>query len=73
MGAFREWVERTPHARTVLARGAGLRWQTVDDIIRGKHKPRVDTAKALSRATGGAVSAAEVLGLDHDPSTTEAA
>ena len=67
--ALRAWVAKTPGARSVLARGAGVRWQTVNDILSGKHTPRAETAKALSRATGGEVSAAAIMGLEevHTP------
>lgn len=64
--ALRSWVEKTPKGRSVLAKAAGVRWQTVDDIVRGKHTPRAETARALSRATGGEVSAAAIMGLDAD-------
>ena len=67
------WLVRTPGGRTKLAREAGIRWQTVDDIIKGKHVPRASTAIALSRATGGEVSAAAILGLDEHPVTDAAA
>lgn len=63
--ALRAWVEKTKGGRSVLARRAGVRWQTVDDILDGKHTPRASTAKALSAATGGEVSAAAILGLDE--------
>lgn len=59
-------MEKTPKGRSVLARAASVRWQTVDDILRGKHTPRAETAKALSRATGGEVSAAAIMGLDDE-------
>jgi hypothetical protein len=60
-----QWLDATPGGRTRLARGAGIRWQTVDDIVRGKHVPRASTAKAMAAATGGAVSAAAILGVDE--------
>lgn len=62
--ALKAWVEKTKGGRSVLARRAGVRWQTVDDILDGKHTPRASTAKALSAATGGEVSAAAILGVD---------
>ena len=65
---LRAWVDRTPNGRSVLARRAGVRWQTVDDILRGKHRPRAEPAEALSAATGGEVSAAAILGVEHTPS-----
>lgn len=50
-------------AKRELAQRAGLRWQTVHDIVRGAARPRVTTALAIERATDGAVRAVELLGL----------
>lgn len=65
-----EYLARTKGGRTAIARAAGIRWQTVDEIARGQVTPRVTTARAISAATEGAVSVAELLGLSaHDMPT----
>lgn len=46
-----------------LAMRAGLRWQTVHLIAEGLQRPKIETARRLSKATRGAVSVAELLGL----------
>jgi len=46
-----------------IARKARLRWQTVHDIAEGNSTPRPETAKRIEKATGGAVTALELLGL----------
>ena len=53
-----------PAAKRALAEQAGLRWATVHDAVRGARGPSVSTARAIEAATGGAVSAASLLGLD---------
>jgi hypothetical protein len=45
----------------MLARKAGMSWQDVDLIIKGKRQPKRETAERLSEATGGEVSVAEIL------------
>lgn len=60
-----EYIER--HGRAAkrdLAEKTGLRWATIHDIARGVSKPRAETAKAIEEATGGAVRATALLGLD---------
>lgn len=71
--ALNRWLASREGGRTQLARAAGVRWQTVDDISRGKHVPRASTAIAISRATGGEVTAAELLGIEAHPVTDGAA
>ena len=61
---FAEWLaERGVGGRAQVAKATGLRWQSVNDIARGVVTPRASTAKAIEAATGGAVSAASLLGL----------
>lgn len=55
--------EHGPGTKRRIAEAASLRWATVHDIARGATTPRPATAKAIEKATGGAVSAAELLGL----------
>ena len=60
---LRTYLDRTRRTRADIARAAALRWQTVDLIARGQVRPRVETAKRISAATGGAVTVATLLGL----------
>lgn len=57
-------------AKGRLARAADVRWQTIHEIARGV-TPRPETAKAIEVATGGAVTAAELLGLTSAPAAAE--
>lgn len=51
-------------AKRDLARKTGLRWATIHDIAAGKATPRAETAKKIEAATGGVVTAAELLGIE---------
>ena len=64
------WADE-PGGRAQLARAVGTDWQTIHDIIRGERMPRPALAQRISDATGGAVSAAAILGVAH-PATVEA-
>lgn len=60
-----EYIERHgAAAKRELAEKTGLRWATIHDIAEGRAVPRADTAKKIAEATGGAVSAAALLGLE---------
>lgn len=60
---LRAWLEcQGKGATAALARAAGTRWATIHDIAKG-HIPKADLAKRIEDATGGAVTAAELLGL----------
>jgi DNA-binding transcriptional regulator YdaS (Cro superfamily) len=66
------WCDRKG-GRLQLARDAGVTWQTINEIAQGRRRPRADLALRISRATGGAVSAAELMGLDpHQPTLAPA-
>lgn len=52
-----------------LARRAGVTWQVIDEIAKGKRVPRAPLARRISAATGGVVSAAALMGLDADESS----
>lgn len=41
-----------------LADATDLRWQTIDDIAKGKSVPRPETAAVIEKATGDEVTAA---------------
>lgn len=55
-------------AKRAIADRTGLRWATIHDIARGTQRPQPDTALAIEAATGGAVTAVELLGLPARPS-----
>lgn len=70
------WRRTKPRgALQELAQRTGIRWQTLYDIARGKHCPRVETAKAIAEATGGEVTVHELLGIASPapPPTSEEA
>lgn len=53
------WLSQQPDgtkAKRRLATDAGLRWQTVHLVAAGEQLPSPETAQAIERATGGAVS-----------------
>lgn len=60
-------------AKRDLAKKTGLRWATIHDIARGAAQPKPDTARAIEEATGGAVTAIELLGLAPAPQPVLAA
>jgi hypothetical protein len=64
-----EWIEKNggAAAKRRLHTDGGIRWATIHDAVNGRPPRRVDVAERISRATGGAVSVAEVLGLDEQP------
>lgn len=66
--ALGAWIKARGEGATArLARDAGMTWPSVAEIVKGRSTPRVETARALSRATGGEVTVAEILGLcDND-------
>lgn len=57
------WRKKHPGKLAELARAVGVRWQTLREIEIGKRTPFPKTAVAIEAATGGAVTAAELLGL----------
>lgn len=58
------WVRNNGKGATArIARHAGLSWPSVADVVKGRATPRVETARLISAATGGAVTVAEILGL----------
>lgn len=61
---LRAWCDaRGRGAITYLARETGRTWAAMHRIVEGRAQPRAETAKAIERATDGAVSAAALLGL----------
>lgn len=48
-------------AKRALADATGLRWATIHDIAEGRSTPKPETAKKIEAATGGDVTAAELL------------
>lgn len=56
-----------------IARKARLRWQTVHDIAEGNSTPRPETAKRIEEATGGVVTALELLGISAPVPPAESA
>ena len=68
-----EYIEQHGSAaKRAIAVAAGIRWATVHDIARGVSVPRAGTARRIEQATGGAVTAAELLGLvDHHADAAE--
>lgn len=62
---LREWLDREgPGAQARLERTAPIAHSTLSRIVNGLSTPKVETAKAIEAATGGEVTAAELLGID---------
>ena len=56
-----DWVQQRGFGElTRLRRATGLGYTAIHEIYRGIRKCRYDTAKAISEATGGVVSIAEL-------------
>lgn len=65
------WRKTRPRgALSELSKATGVRWQTLYDIARGKHRPQVETAKAIAAATEGVVTVHELLGIHPEPAYT---
>ena len=62
---LKAWADKSG-GRLELARKSGVTWHVIDDICKGRRTPRADLAKRISAATGGAVSASALMGLDDD-------
>jgi len=58
-----EYLVKTGRTKQEIARATSLRWATVHAIAEGSAVPKPDTAKRIELATGGEVTAAELLGL----------
>lgn len=70
---LREWLESQGRGATAhLARTVGTRWATIHDISNG-HVPKADLAKRIEAASDGAVSAAELLGIESSTIATTSA
>jgi hypothetical protein len=51
-----QWIEEYGYgAKAFLARECDVRWPTIHDIVTGTSVPTVPTAKAIEKATKGAV------------------
>ncbi|AKF06059.1 hypothetical protein [Sandaracinus amylolyticus] len=80
MNALAEWLEKRggAAAKRELQRrieektGRPIRWATIHDIARGAVVPTPDTAKRIEAATDGEVTAAQLLGISGDESSTPA-
>lgn len=67
-----EWCEKEGRgALTRLTKATGLTFAAVSRVVKGTAQARADTAKKLSDATGGAVSAASILGIDEPVAVDE--
>jgi len=62
---LQEYLSKQGHgAKAQLRADTGLAYSTIHWIAAGRTRPKIETARAISEATGGAVSVAELLGLD---------
>jgi ribosome-binding protein aMBF1 (putative translation factor) len=61
-----EWLSRNGGARAKreLAARVGRHWQAIHRIAEHGAIPRIDTARAIERETGGEVRAAVLVGLE---------
>ena len=67
-----QWVEREGvGSLSRLARETGLAYTTVFEASHGTRTVRYETAKLISRATGGEVSVEDLLEPDADDSDEE--
>lgn len=59
---LRQWLDgQGEGAMTRLVRDSGLTWPAVAAVVKGTSMPGLDTAAALEKATGGAVTMASIL------------
>lgn len=56
------YLSRTGRSKYALAKAAALPWKTIHRLARGQHKPGERVASAVESATGGEVTAAELMG-----------
>jgi len=61
------YLARTGRSKYWLSKSSGLPWKTIHRLARGLHAPGHRVASAIERATGGEVTAAELLGLSATP------
>jgi transcriptional regulator with XRE-family HTH domain len=60
-----QWLAEQPRGtKAQIARTAGLAYSTVHWIAAGTVRPKAATAERIAEATGGALSAAQILGLE---------
>ncbi len=65
-----KWLADQPHgALSRLKRATGLAYNTVHAICTGKRPPTYDSALAISNATDGAVTVAEVYEISKRAAT----
>lgn len=60
---LKTWLSRAENTKYGLAKASGLSWRTIHRIADKGTSPQAETAMAIERATGGEVTAAELLGL----------
>lgn len=72
MDALAKWLETQegPHRVDRLAEASGVSRRTIFRYLAGAGGMTPETARRIQTATGGAVSAAELLGIDP-PSSDE--
>jgi hypothetical protein len=62
---WQRWIDtQPPGTRTRLFRECGCSTATIHRLDRGIHLVRRDVAVAISAATGGAVTAVQLMGLE---------
>lgn len=57
------YLAATGRTKYSLAKAAGIPWKTVHRLAKGQHTPGHRIAEAISGATDGAVSVAELLSI----------
>lgn len=72
------YLARTGRSKYSVAAAAKLPWKTIHRLARGQHSPTKRIAFAVEKATGGEVSAVELMGIEPSivptidaPSTTD--
>ena len=69
MGAY---FARSPRGKKAqVVRDSGLAYSTVHWIAAGRVRPKVATAERIAAATGGELTAAQILGLADQPEAAE--
>lgn len=61
--AFARYLAETGRSKYSVAKAAGCHWKTVHRLSRGQHTPGEKLARAIERATEGAVSVADLLSI----------
>jgi hypothetical protein len=61
--ALARYLSATGRTKYSLAKAAGIPWKTVHRLAKGQHTPGHRIAEAISGATEGVVSVAELLAI----------